>query len=299
MQNERRRIVSEGRPHFFSYHTYRSQEQGMVGRRLFRQTLNPQTASRVVRYWLQRFGLLIVIIVGLVSLFNILRLTSDPKILPLESNQAAFLHNTSTYQVAAQKLFSSSLLNSNKLTVDTVAIVAKLKRQFPELAEVSIKLPLTGHRPIVYLKPTTPILALSTGTSRGAYIVDETGRALSFVGNSTAERLRLVSVRDTTGAPVKVGQLALSGDTVSFVRLLLFQLSQKGLLASTFVLPAGKSELDMYVSGQTYFVKFNLVAGSVDQQVGTYLAMRHYLQGKGVTPSQYVDVRVEGRAYYL
>ena len=63
-------------------------------------------------------------------------------------------------------------------------------------------------------------------------------------------------------------------------------------------MPAAENELDMYLTGQSYYVKFNLADSSPLQEVGTFLAVRQNLQQQGITPSQYIDVRVDGRAYY-
>ena len=64
-------------------------------------------------------------------------------------------------------------------------------------------------------------------------------------------------------------------------------------------LPPAASELDVKIAGKPYFVKFNLQADDARRQAGTFLATQAQLQRKGITPAQYIDVRVEGRAYYL
>ena len=64
------------------------------------------------------------------------------------------------------------------------------------------------------------------------------------------------------------------------------------------VLPVGTSELDVKLTNQPYTVKFNLESGTARQQAGTFLATQAKLQSQNVTPGQYVDVRVGGRAYY-
>ena len=76
------------------YHSQRSTEPGMVSRQPFRNPVNIQVASRAASYSLQRFGLLIVIIVAAVSLVNILMVTSDPNIVLLDKNQVGYLHST-------------------------------------------------------------------------------------------------------------------------------------------------------------------------------------------------------------
>jgi hypothetical protein len=66
----------------------------------------------------------------------------------------------------------------------------------------------------------------------------------------------------------------------------------------SMILPAGTSELDVHLAGQPYFVKFNLNNNDPRQQAGTFLAAIANLQKNHITPAQYIDVRVDGRAYY-
>jgi hypothetical protein len=279
------------------YHSQRSTEPGMVSRQPFRNPVNIQVASRAASYSLQRFGLLIVIIVAAVSLVNILMVTSDPNIVLLDKNQVGYLHSTREYQQAAQKLFKGSFTNNNKITINTSAISLALEKEFPELSNVTIKLPLIDHNPIVYLEPNKPLLALSVNGGL-VYAVDSAGLALGAINNTVVTSLHLILVQDQGTIDIQAGQPILPSNTVSFIQTIVYQLSQKQLTISKLVMPAGENELDMYLVGQSYFVKFNLADSSPLQEVGTFLAVRQNLQQQGIAPSQYIDVRVDGRAYY-
>jgi hypothetical protein len=63
-------------------------------------------------------------------------------------------------------------------------------------------------------------------------------------------------------------------------------------------LPPAASELDVQIVDQPYFIKFNLENDDPRQQVGTYIATQAYLTSQHITPAHYIDVRVDGRAYY-
>lgn len=285
-------------PQIYSYRSQRSEQFGTTGRQSFRDVVNADKASKAARYWLQRFGVLVVLVVVIISLASLLLVSPDPRILPLKSDQTAFLRPTDVYQQAAAKLFAGSLANRNKVTVNTTAIALSLKHEFPELSAVSITLPLVGHRPIVYIQPTTPALLLTT-TQNQSFVIDQNGRALA-TGDQVANigSLHLIPVKDESGVVVQAGQLALSSDTVAFIKSIEFQLAQQHIGISTLVLPSASSELDAYIAGQSYFVKFNLESGGADQQAGAYLAVRHQLAGEHITPREYIDVRIAGRAYY-
>jgi hypothetical protein len=51
------------------------------------------------------------------------------------------------------------------------------------------------------------------------------------------------------------------------------------------------------MNGVGYFVKFNL-HGNAREEAGAFLAVKEYLESSHKTPGEYVDVRVENRAYY-
>lgn len=290
----RQRPQVSNRTQSFSYHAYRSADTDVTGRRLFRDVITVEKASRTAKYWARRVGVLAVVIAVGSSVISMLLLTPDPKILPLDPSQAHFMHDTATYEAAARKLFTGSIASRTKLTIDRAGISLALMHEFPDLASVSVKLPLIGHRPIVYIAPETAVLMLEA-TDGATYIVGQNGEAIA-PGAATGSTLP--RVKDDSGTSVRPGQPILATSTIAFIHAILFQLAQKQILVSTFVLPANSSELDMYVDGQHYFVKFNLASDTPLEQVGAFLAVQHNLAGQGVTPGQYIDVRVEGRAYY-
>lgn len=283
-----------GRPPTYSYYARRSQEQAVTGRQVFREETNQAAAARAVRLRLRRLSVAAVAIIGIAAAANILWLSPQPKVIPLGTNTSAFLHSTAAYQATATKLFAGSVLNRSKLTVNAGGISAGLKHAYPELGVVTVVLPLIGHQPVVYVGPTTAQLRLQT-LSGTTYAVDSNGRVLGPANSGDAS---LAPVLDQSGTPVVAGQPVLSSDTVAFIQAVRFQMAQKHVSIARFTLPAGTSELDMYMNGTPYFVKFNLAGDTAVEQAGTFLAVRHRLTGEGKLPGAYIDVRVPGRAYY-
>jgi hypothetical protein len=104
-------------------------------------------------------------------------------------------------------------------------------------------------------------------------------------------------VADKSGLTVHVGTGVLPSSNVSFIQTVVVQLQAHALKVTSLTLPQGTSELDVTFNAKSYLLKFNL-EGSAPQQVGTFLATYKYLQTQNVTPTQYVDLRVPGRAYY-
>src|SRR6185437_13625036 len=173
----RERRGSLGATPVYSYYARRSQEQSVIGRQVFRDVVNKENVTRAARFGRRRFGLVVVLIVGVIAAANILWLSPDVKVVPADGHDT-FLHSPASYQQTANMLFSSSFLNHTKVTADISGITAGLKQQYPDLSTVDVVLPLIGHRPVVYITPTTPQLLLST-TFGHSYVVDENGRALS------------------------------------------------------------------------------------------------------------------------
>ena len=279
----------------FSYYANRSASDS--GARMSPQQAERQPSRRRMRSFVRHLPVLIVCIIIAVCVLSELTLSSSPKIVPLSTSSAqVFLRSTDTYQQAAAALFKKSFTNHNKLTVDAAAISTALKQEFPELSDVSVTLPFLGHRPIVYVQPSEPMLILQTQS--GDFVLDSSGKALLPASNvAQLSALKVPTVTDQSGLQTATGRTALPSNDVTFIHTVYAQLQAQHTSVQRVVLPAAASEVDFYIGGTPYFVKFNLQSDA-RQQAGTYLAVANNLASKRVTPAHYVDVRVDGRAYY-
>jgi hypothetical protein len=299
-RRQRQRAVSDetGRSPAFSYGASRPDQESMANREE-KRVKKAQSTTKFGQFWLRRIGLLILLLALTASVTSSLTLSTDPEIVPIEenNNSAAFLHDNATYQAAASKLIGDSFLNRNKITIDTGKISKELIKQFPELSSVSITLPLLAHRPIVHIQAATPALILHA--ANGSYVLDSSGKALLPSGSlSSSVREKLPQVTDQSGLEIKLNQQTLPSSNVEFIDTVVAQLTAKQVKIESMTLPAASSELDVKIAGQPYFVKFNLQTPDARRQAGTFLATQAQLQRKNTVPSQYIDVRVEGRAYY-
>ncbi len=253
--------------------------------------------EKLGHFWLARVGLLIFLVAVTASAVNVLSLAPQATVLPLSGSQdKSFLRPTATYEAAADKLLTGSIWNHTKVTLDTGNLSQQMLKQFPELTDVSITVPLLAHRPLFYIEPAQPSLLLAT--PQGSYVLDTSGRALLKVGASSQLPDGLPVLTDQSGLTVDLNRQALSSAYVKFIQIVVAELAAKQYKTSNLVLPAGSSELDAHLAGQPYFVKFNLQDTDPRGEAGTFLATIASLKKQNVTPSQYVDVRVPGRAYY-
>jgi hypothetical protein len=301
------RMAQMGQNRTFSYHAARSQSEVTIGREAVQNKPPlrrlPTRFQRLRKHtgWLIGF----VVLLGLVVYE--MQLSTTPKVVSLsKTSDIPFLQESTVYQQAARKLFGASAANRNKLTVDTAQIATVLQVQFPELDKASIALPLIGSVPTVYIRAADPALVLAA--SNGSFVVDRNGRALAEANHANSVKLAELSVptvTDQSNLEVKLGQQVLPKDAAVFIGTVVSQLHAKGVEVQSMTLPMAAGELDVYVTGKSYFVKFNLQQngqqGGEDEanvQAGTFLAVKHDLERQGKQPSQYVDVRLEGRAYY-
>ena len=302
--SERRRAtaVRSGPPQAFSYYSARSQS---VERERRRQAIEPEAPRRNINmraigsFARNRFGLLVIAVAVLIGFFNLVRLSSDPKIESLNTAEASYLlHSRADYQAAAAHLLSSSVFNSNKLTVNTNKLATELQKEFPELTTVNVALPLAGHRPVFYVRTAAPRFILVSSTSQ-SFVVDENGRALlATVNVPNIEKLNLPVIHDESGVKLERGHVILSHRAATLVSVVVNQLKASNVAISRLTLPAAASQLNVYPAGKPYYVKFNLETTQITQQTGTYLATVAHLGKQGITPKQYIDVRVDGRVYY-
>lgn len=280
----------------FSYYAARSTNETNVGRALPQDVPKRRGGSRT---FTRRAALLVAGVIVLGALLAQLRLSSDPKVVVLSgAGGKVFLQSTATYNQAAAALFKKSFDNSNKLTVNAAAISSALKAQFPELSDVSVALPILGSQPVVYIQPSDPSFVLATRS--GNFVLDNTGRALVAANNvPQLATLHLPTVTDESGLQPHIGSAALPANDVSFIQTILAQLAAQHYSVRRIVLPAAASEVDVYIAGKSYFIEFNMQDQSgARQQVGTFIAVARQLDSRGKTPTQYIDVRIAGRAYY-
>lgn len=294
-----RTIVDRPQSPAFSYLARRDERVAGEGRKQT-EALSYRRRLLSARFWARRSGLLLLIIVALVCLVRIASLSSNPRIIVQQDSSTVLFRAPDIYQHAAQRYLQSSIWNRNKLTIDTGAASRQLEQQFPELASVTITLPLMSERPVYYVRLNPPVFTMQTIS--GSFIIDSTGRILAARDSvQHADVDKLITITDQTGLHAQLGQQVLSSDNVRFIQTVSAELAGQHLAVDSFTLPAGSTqEVDAHISGQAYAVKFNMQSSSTArQQAGTYLAVLHNLQTQHKLPAQYIDVRVVGRAYYL
>ncbi len=246
----------------------------------------------------KRWSIFAVIIILFVAVLYEMHLSSNANINIVQPMSYQYLpHSLSAYSKVIAKSINSSLYNSFKLTLNATDIATNLEANFPEIKYVSVTIPLIGSTPNVYLQFRNPELIYST--PNGSYIVDSNGIIVAPIqALSSAEIAKLYTIQTLSTEPMTDGRQVLTPQNVSFIQTVGIALSEKKVTVSKMMLAPAAEELDVYPLGQPYYVKFNIHQTDALQQVGTYLATVATLKQQNKTPSQYIDVRVDGRAYY-
>jgi len=296
--NERRRPQNNTSSPAFSYYANRTPEPspGRIRDQQQPEKRSGNAASRKPKgskVFVHSLSFWLLLLVAVVCIIKALFLSNDPKIVVVGKNSvtADYVQSVEVYEASARKLMSSSVTNRSKITVDLSGMSQKLQRQYPELQDVSMSVPLIGNRPIVYIQIAAPSLILQTPS--GNFALSSSGVVLARL---KAVPANIPLILDESGTVPHVGGHYLPSSTVGFARTVAYQLKAAHMTINTFVLPAGSPyELDVRLEGQNYLIRCNLEADALTQS-GAIVGMLQQLGGS--MPGSYLDVRVPGRVYY-
>src|SRR3989344_7874806 len=291
-QKPRRPAEGNNRAVFSYYARGVSTDEDNTGRR------KDQNISTIKHYRLQ-LGLLPSYFAYLAILFAMgysCLLVPSPKIILVNTPDTVH-RDPSVYQEAIETIWNKSILNRTKLTVSTSRIKQDINSQFGELANVQIELPLLGRRPTVILIPVKPALQLLS--SNGSFYVDLGGRVMARTTDLTQNALKqLPLIRDETGVLAEPGKVVIPAAQASFLTNLHAQLLAQNIDVESITLPPrAANEADIRIVGLPYTVKFS-IGSDPRQAVGTYQATKAKLDKEGVTPAEYIDLRVEEKVFY-
>jgi hypothetical protein len=281
----------------YSYHSVRANEDRQANNRDLKN-VSPKRLKIAKNIWVEKFGLIILAVVIVVCLFSILYLSSTPNVVMLSNdNNPLFTSSRVAVGQEAQKLLSSSLLNKNKITINTHKITDNLEEDFPMYSDISVGLPFIDHHPVIYLTPAQPEVSLTNAS--GQYLLNADGQIMLRSTNpKNFTDLNLPNITYQLPGYLSVGEQILTSSEVSFIKTVIYELNTKAVTVSNINLLQATSELDVYIANEPYYVKFNLENNNPKQQAGSFLATQHYLKEQNITPSKYIDVRVDGRVFY-
>ncbi len=290
--NTRRRpMASPSSAQAFSYRASRSRVEQTTGRQ------EKVAAPRQQRMgWLVYLPSYIAVATILSSLIYASTLTARPRVEIFGlTESSATLRDKTAYEQATADLMAKSILNYSKLTLDANYIAKQLRAQFPEIKAANIAIPLVNRQPVVRLELAAPVLTITSEGKR--YALNDQGVAMIDITSAPSSNIGVPNIDDQTNVPVKVGSPTLTADTVRFIRTVVGELKAKNLKVESLALPKTPEELDVRLEGQGYYLKLNLL-NDAKQQAGSYLALKEKLDNDGTAVKEYIDLRVDERAYF-
>lgn len=244
----------------------------------------------------RKIGVLFIISIFLFGLFWQLTLSRSAHVNFFEADASPF-RSIEEYQSKINEILSRDLSSSTKFTINSASLESEIEKAFPEVDGVVIRLPVVGRTPYVTLAIRQPVLKVVTKTN-ATVLVDNNGLVVGNLSSIQSKTIQdLPTVIDQSGLEVILGKQILTTETVKFISETKAQFEAKSINISKLVLPSRVNGLDVYPEGNVYFIKMDS-SGDARLQAGTYLALIAHLDSKGLHPKEYIDVRVEERAFY-
>lgn len=246
------------------------------------QPSKPQVAiqRRMPRF--KNGKLVVLIILGLIviwamgsTLISSVEVTGTKNLRPLDVERLVRSNISRNPWYASY--FTAGGLNLNRTLPEQEPRIKSvtMTRQFPS----TLKVQITEREPgVVWV------------SANQNWEVDIEGVIIGAAGESKPT----ATVIDTTNIPVKPGDRVAPGRFVIFCQDIAQNLAKTGLVAENFQVPESTSEVYVKTT-KGYNIKFDTTRSADDQLKDLAIVLKN-LNGK--TPSQYIDLRVAGRAYY-
>jgi cell division septal protein FtsQ len=192
-------------------------------------------------------------------------------------------------QAEVFKLVHGSIGQGNLLTINPSSLQSNLQQEDPSVRSVEIRRQWL-HGIVVTVGINNPGLGWSSNNE--GYLLDMNGTVIGPLPSGNT----LTVVTDDSNLPVSVGQQVVPPDFVSFVQQLVPQLSAMGI---------GVQGLDVVQTTYDLTVKTNkgykLVFDTTREasaEVADLKSVEAVLVSQKKTPTQYIDLRIAGKAYY-
>ncbi|HET9721522.1 MAG TPA: hypothetical protein VFP32_00630 [Candidatus Saccharimonadales bacterium] len=202
-------------------------------------------------------------------------------------------HPAQSYASAASAQLGS-LKNHNKISFNEQAVILALQKQFPEISGAQVELPFFSQKPTIRLNIAEPSFKLTSGGQ--TYIIDSQGIVVAKATDMPNVK-NLPSVVDQSGFSANVGKRVLDYSAVGFINTVIAQCQKAKVPISQLTLPPLPQEMDLRTTDQPYYVRFYL-GGDPMVQTGQFLALRNQFSKNHNAPSQYLDVRVDGKVFF-
>jgi hypothetical protein len=207
-----------------------------------------------------------------------------------------YASDKSSYEKIASSLISKNSFFNQSWSLDKERYKNDIKAEFPEVSAVNVKsrIPFSGKIQLIFsFRQPLFVWKDSGGEVR---FIDKSG----VVFNKNLTKVngdKLITILDDSGLVFKSGSTALSQKTTEIIGDLPAQLKSlypAGI--SKVTIPVSVREIRVFPKNKNYYIKFS-TERELNSQVGELTTLMKYLNNKD-TVKQYIDVRLEKKAYY-
>ncbi|MEO5691037.1 MAG: hypothetical protein ABIQ64_02520 [Candidatus Saccharimonadales bacterium] len=251
------------------------------------QLRSPRLEEHDLRGHRRKLSLLLIsVVVGAALLAWVV----DNTIAFVESDQASSI-------TPAQVEIVEAYLNAHPIErlpfmLNTAQLSSFVLKQAPEVSTIYITGDGLFMKHLVSVTERIPVAQWTLG--QDVYYVDAEGVAYQHKGLTTQG---LVQVKDETGLPLASQRVA-SRQTMQFIGKVVATIqSSTSERVAEVILPAGQlKQIDIILESRPYRIKLHSDRAPAGQAADVLAILRH-LDQQSVQP-QYVDARVEGKAFY-
>jgi hypothetical protein len=226
-------------------------------------------------------------------------LTTTP-VIELRKDNVAY-YEPAIYEKASKEILGSSLLYRSKILFQETSFEQDLKSRFPEISKVTPLIPLGGRNLSIVIAVSEPFAYVSSGSDTG--IVNSEG--VLVVKNAKSVPDELLKLRFTEAqSNFEVGSRILTTNEVQLLvllqnEMLSLEFTDKSNAAIKDVLfNVADGQLEARLKEKSFYIKLSSFADT-NVQVGGAKATLKQLDRENKLPSQYIDVRVPGRAFAI
>lgn len=189
------------------------------------------------------------------------------------------------------KILDSSLFGRNTIFLSTDKLAKQLMDQDKQLGGVKIGRDFVNGL-IVTITEETPSLGWQSGSS--VFVLSSDGRAIGLVEKADSN---MPIVVDSANIPVNIGQKVVPTEFIDFVQIITQGLRAQKIDFVQLSVPA-ESVGELYVQTKVgYKIKFDTARDGA-AQLNDLKAVLASLSSQKKTPTEYIDLRIEGRAFY-
>jgi cell division septal protein FtsQ len=261
------------------------------GERLNSNSNSPAEKSNKTQFKAKRLirPIIVVLFLAIVSYMvlasNIFKINK----IEIEGNQTI---DSEEVRSQVGSIITGSSISQNIIFVPSSNIEKQLKKDNYQIADVKVtRIPFNTIK--VTITEQKPSILWKSGNNLS--IITENGRG--FIGEPNDElKKNLPTVEDLSNLPVKEGDKVVSQEFVKFVNDIYVFLPQNGINISTTQIEETTTEI-IVITKEGYRIRFDTTR-PFDEQLTDLKSVLDSLKQQGKKPTQYVDLRINGKVFY-